>query len=77
MTKEMIVKEYKNVCNDNVGELDGEYNIKMKENAKPVKHAQIKIAIPPQEQVNTELDELERQVILRQVTIPTPWISSL
>ena len=27
--------------------------------------------------MKTELDELERQGILRQVTIPTPWISSL
>ena len=77
MTKEMMVKEYKNVFNDNIGELDGEYTIKMKENAKPVKHSQRKIAIPLQEQVKTELDELERQGILRQVTIPTPRISSL
>ena len=77
MTKEMMVKEYKKVFNDNLGELEGEYKIKMKENAKSVKHAQRKIAIPLQEQVKTELDELERQGILRQVTIPTPWISSL
>ena len=64
MTKEIMVKEYKSVFNDNVGEMGGEYKIKMKENAKPVKHAQRKISIPLQEQVKTELYELERQGIL-------------
>ena len=77
MIKEMMLKEYKNVFNDNVGELIGEYKINMNEKSKPVIHAQRKIAIPSQEQLKTELDLLKCQRIIRQVTIPTPWISSL
>ena len=51
MTKETMLKDYKEVFNEKVGELEGTYKIKIKKKAKAVKHAQRKIAIPLQEQV--------------------------
>ena len=77
LTKQTLIDEYNDVFTNEVGRLEEEYQIKVKQDVKPVKHAQRSIAIPLQKEVKAQLDELVMKKMIIEVTTPTPWTSSL
>ena len=60
-----------------IGCFDGEYHMIMDPNVKPVQHQPRRVPIPMRDTLKAKLQELVNFGILKQVTEPTDWISSL
>ena len=72
-----IVDRYKDVFGDEIGCLPGEFDIKIDENATPVVHPPRSVPAPLRDKVKQELERLENANIIKKVTEPTPWVSSM
>ena len=75
--KDFLIKKYPNVFGDGVGLLEGEYHIRLKEDAVPVQHAPRRVPVGLRDRLKNTLDEMVLQDIVAPVTQPTPWISSV
>ena len=62
---------------DRLGDLAGEYDIKVDPTVIPVQHARHKIPIEYKEAIETELQKMEEQGIITSQVEPTPWVSSV
>jgi hypothetical protein len=76
LTEAELFSEYKEVFTG-LGCLDGEVNIKLKENAKPVVHPPQNLPVAIREKVKDELENMVKQGVLARVTEPTEWVSSM
>ena len=76
LTKEQVIKEYKDVFTG-LGKMPGFYHIEMDNNTKPVQDHPRRVPILLKEELKKKLEEMERNNIIKKVSEPTPWISSL
>ena len=77
VTKEELMSNFPEVFGDGLGQLDGEYQIRLDENVSPVQHAPRRIAVALRPKLKEALDDLEDQGVIAPVTTPTRWISSI
>ena len=75
VTKETVVKEYNDVFHG-LGHI-GDSMFVLSSEVKPVQHTPRRIPIALQDKVKAKLTELEKRGIIRKVTVPTEWISSM
>ena len=76
-TLDSLVAKYPDVFGEGVGCLEGEYQIRLNPEAKPVQHAPRRVPVPLRECLQETLDDLVQQDILAPVTEPTQWVSSM
>ena len=69
--------KFPDVFGEGLGQLDGQYKIRLDETVPPVQHVPCRIAVALRPQLKDTLDALEAQGIIAQVTTPTRWISSI
>ncbi len=62
---------------DRIGDMAGEYHIKVDPTVPPVQHARRKVPIEYKEEIERELAEMEALGIICDQVEPTPWVSSL
>ena len=62
---------------DKIGNFPGEYHIVLKENMHPVIHAPRKCSIHLKDELKQELQNMEDQGVIRKVSEPTDWVSSI
>ena len=75
--KELILEEYKD-CFDKVGRFPGEkYHIQLIDNPVPVIHAPRTVPVHILPLYEVELDKMQAQDIIVQVTEPTDWVNSI
>ena len=60
-----------------IGDMQGEYDIKVNPTVPPVQHGRQKVPIKYKEEIEKELAEMVHQRIITKQTEPTPWVSSL
>ena len=77
VTKEELMLKFPDVFGEGLGQLDGQYKIRLDETVPPVQHVPCRIAVALRPQLKDTLDALEAQGIIAQVTMPTRWISSI
>jgi transposase InsO family protein len=76
LTRELILKKYPDVFKG-LGKLDGKYKIYTDETVQPVIHPPRKFPVPIREELKKRLAEMEEMGVIRKVTEPTDWVSSL
>ena len=77
LTKELILKEYKD-CFDKVGRFPGEkYQIQLIDNPVPVIHAPRTVPVHILPLYKAELDKMQAEDIIVSVTEPTEWVNSI
>ena len=62
---------------DTLGQFKSDYHIVVKPDAQPVVHAPRKCPIQMRDEIKRTLDDMEKLGVIRKVTEPTPWVSSL
>ena len=77
MSKESLMKQFPEVFAEDVGQLEGEYHIKVDPSVSPVQHPPRRVPVAVREQLKSELERLTERDIIAPVTAPTPWVSSL
>ena len=60
--------KFPNVFSEGLGQLDGQYTIRLDETVPPVQHAPRRIAVALRPQLKDTLDALEAQGVIAQVT---------
>jgi len=68
---------YPEVFHEGVGQLEGEYHIRLNEDAQPVQHSPRRVPVALRDRLKKTLDNLVQQNIITPVTKPTPWINSM
>ena len=77
LTKEDVLNEYANLFKG-IGRLKGEYNIQLREDAKPYAlPVARRVALPLRNKVEEELKKLEDQKIISRITEPTDWVAGM
>jgi hypothetical protein len=76
LTKDEMLRRYADVF-DGLGELEGEYHIQMDPHIKPVVNPPRPVPVAIREELKNKLDEMEKMGIIKKVTKPTKWVSSL
>lgn len=71
-----LVTSYPNLF-DKIGNFPGEYHITVDPNIPPVVHAPRKTPIQLKDEIQSQLDSMIQQGVIRPVTEPTEWVSSL
>ena len=77
MTKEGILQCFPHIFAKNVGQLEGEYHVKVDASVEPVQHAPRRVPVALRKRLKTELEKMVKQDILAPVTTPTAWVSSM
>ena len=77
MSKERLLNQFPDVFAEEVGQLDGEYHIKIDAAVSPVQHPPRRVPVAVREKLKSELERMTAQNIIAPVTTPTPWVSSL
>ena len=77
LNKEHLIRQFPSVFAEKVGQLEGEYHIKLDATLSPVQHAPRRVPVALRDQLKAELDKMTEQGIIAPVTAPTPWDSSL
>ena len=62
---------------DQIGNMPGEYDIKIDPSIPPVQHGRHKVPIEYKAEIEKELNNMVQQGIIVKQTEPTPWVSSL
>ena len=62
---------------DSIGNFSGQYHIVLQDDAHPVVHAPRKCSIHIRDELKTTIDEMEANDVIRRVTEPTDWVSSI
>ena len=68
---------YSDVFGEAIGYIPGEYDIKVDEDVRPVVHPPRSVPSTLRDKVKDELNRMEEIGILKKVTEPTPWVSSM
>jgi len=77
VSKEELIKKYPTVFGPGIGMLPGEYHIRINEQCHPTQQAPRRIPVAIRDQLKATLDQLTQQGVLKPVTEPTAWISSM
>ncbi|XP_063441937.1 uncharacterized protein K02A2.6-like [Mytilus trossulus] len=70
------MKEYADIF-EGTGKLQGKYHLELDNTANPVVHPPRKVPVAIKEKLKSELDRLTKLEIIKPVSTPTPWVSSL
>lgn len=76
VTQEVLLKDYPDVF-QGTGKLEGQYNLEVREDVQPVVHPPRRVPVALKEKLKQELEKLQRLGVIKKVTEPTPWVSSL
>ena len=76
VTQEVLLKDYPDVF-QGTGKLEGQYNPEVREDVQPVIHPPQRVPVALKEKLKHELEKLQCLGIIKKVTDPTPWVSSL
>ena len=76
ISKEKVLKEFADVF-EGTGKLQGKYHLKLDENATPIVHPPRKVPLAIKERLRNELERLTKMDIIKPVSTPIPWVSSL
>ena len=72
---ETLVEKYADVF-EGLGRLPGKLHLEIDKNVSPVQHSPRKIPVALKDDINSKLDQMIKQGILKEVNEPTIWISS-
>ena len=72
-----FLTSYSDVFGEAIGCIPGEYDIKVDEDVRPVVHPPRSVPSALRDKVKDELNRMEEIGILKKVTEPTPWVSSM
>jgi hypothetical protein len=70
------LNEFADVFED-TGKLQGKYHLELDENATPIVHPSRKVSVAIKERLRNELERITKMDIIKPVSTPTPWVSSL
>ena len=76
MSKKSLAKQFPEVFAEVVGQLGGEYQIKIDPTVSSVQHPPRRVPVSVREQFKSELERLTERDIIAPVTAPTPWVST-
>ena len=77
ISKAAITEKYATVFGDGIGELEGEYRIRLDDTVDPTQHGPRRVPVAPRDQRKATLDDMVRDDIIEAVEKPTEWISSM
>ena len=77
ISKAAITEKYATVFGDGIGELEGEYRIRLDDTVDPIQHAPRRVPVALRDRLKTTLDDMVRDDIIEAVEKPTEWISSM
>ena len=77
MSKDNLLKHFPGVFADDVGQLDGEYHMKVDATVEPAQHPPRRVPVTLHDRLKAKLDRMVSQEVITPVTMPTPWVSSL
>ena len=69
-----LIRQFPRVFAEEVGQLEGEYHIKLDATIFPVQHAPRRVPVALRDQLKAELDKMTEQRITAPVTAPTRWV---
>ena len=72
----VLLKDYPDVF-QGTWKLEGQYILEVREDVQPVIQAPRRVPVALKEKLKQELEKLQRLGIIKKVTEPTPWVSSL
>ena len=75
--KERLINQHPMVFSKNVGQLEGEYHIRLNTSIEPIQHAPRRVPVAIRDQLKETLDGLVHRDIIAPVAKPTSWISSM
>ena len=75
-TKEDLRKIYPDRF-EGIGNFDGEFHITTDLNVTPVVHAPRRCSIHMRDEIKSELENMESLGVIKRVTQPTDWVSSI
>ena len=73
----LITEKYATVFGDGIGELEGEYRIRLDDTVDPIQHAPRRVPVALRNRLKATLDDMVRDDIIEAVEKPTEWISSM
>ena len=68
---------FPDVFDEGLGLLEGEYHIRLSDSARPIQHAPRRGQVALRDKIKESLEELHSSGVIKPVTTPTPWISSM
>jgi len=71
----LLLDDYADVF-EGLGELPGEYHIKVDPSVSPVIHAPCRVPLSLQSRLKSALDDMEQKGVIRKCDAPTDWVSS-
>ena len=77
ISKAAITEKYATVFGDGIGELEGEYRIRLDDAVDPIQHAPRRVPVALRDRLKATLDDMVRDDIIKAVEKPTEWISSM
>ena len=77
ISKAAITEKYATVFGDGIGELEGEYRIRLDDAVDPIQHAPRRVPVALKDRLKATLDDMVRDDIIEAVEKPTEWISSM
>ena len=77
ISKAAITEKYATVFGDGIGELEGEYRIRLDDAVDPIQHAPRRVPVALRDRLKATLDDMVRDDIIEAVEKPTEWISSM
>ena len=75
--KDKVMEKYKELFDDNLGELPVVYSMKVDSNVTPVINPPRKIPIAMEKNVKKELDNMVEKKVIAPVSEPTEWVSQM
>ena len=76
LTEENLKAEFADVF-DGLGKLQNSYSIQIDDSVRAVVHAPRRVPVPMREKVKDELDQMVHDGVVKPVTEPTDWVSSM
>ena len=77
ISKAAVIEKYAIVFGDGIGELEGEYQIRLDDAVDPIQHAPRRVPVALRDRLKATLDDMTRDDIIEAVEKPTAWISSM
>ena len=77
ISKAAIIEKYATVFGDGIGELEGEYQIRLDDAVDPIQHAPRRVPVALRDRLKATLDDMTRDDIIEAVEKPTAWITSM
>ena len=77
VTREEVIKNHECVFADEVGYVEGKYQIKVDPAVPPVQHCPRRVPVALREKLRSEIERLASLGVIERTEEPTPWVSSI